>query len=401
MSSINKLVFRLGVAQSFLSSTHHIKSAFNFNLTSRRDGWCTSAGRASSETSVCDLLLPRRPKPMNQHRVSIEILPGGLDEWSSISLPPGSEQPNTKFPFVFAEGNLGIPKKVLYPLYIAAISMPKTPSHLLRASTSVIILANPAHQTALNNRKRLVESGLLLPEEELVFIELLVRGSRVCAKQSMIWDHRRWIFRFCYKEMSSLVHESLPYLPRWSTFEEARSLPRLPPDFIRKELDIIKAACQSYPRNYHAWTHWHHVIDVAFISAISSSDSIRLTYFAVIYEENIRLRSWISNHVSEFTAAHHLCSMGHVIDHLASLDENIVAEAGGSCILVDDAYSLASNYPTHPCLWMYLRVALGYLHHTPTVIRLLQDVKLNFGAKNQYASELIDWYAMQGVRLSP
>lgn len=278
--------------------------------------------------------------------------------------------------------------------------MPKTPSHLLRASTSVIILANPAHQTALNNRKRLMQSGFLLPEEELTFIELLLRGSRVCAKQSMIWDHRRWIFRFLYKEMGSLVHETLPYLPRWSTVEEAQSLPRLSPELIRKELDLIKAACQSYPRNYHAWTHWHHVIDIAFISAISSADDIRLSYFTVIYEENIRLRSWISNHVSEFTAAHHLCSMGYIIDHLVSLDKNLVAEAGGSCILVDDAYSLASNYPDHLSLWMYLRVSLGYLHHRPTLMRLLEDIKLNFGTGNQYASELIDWYVMQGVRPS-
>ena len=144
----------------------------------------------------------------------MEIVPGDGSEWFSGESQSTSAE---HAPFLFVESNLGVPQKVLYKAYVAAVPwfskakralkvLKPTASggHIstssaedLRYSSSVLLLANPAHQTALNARKSLVQHGLLDAALELRFTAALLHV-RTCAKQSLLWHHRRWLLRRLY-----------------------------------------------------------------------------------------------------------------------------------------------------------------------------------------------------------
>lgn len=113
----------------------------------------------------------------------------------------GANESDTK-PFLLLDGNLGVPKKVLYRIYLHALQVfaqckvrsnaPDTaPSDLsettrgLTSTSAVILLANPAHTTALNTRKRLLQGKILQCEIELKFTEALL-SSRNCSNQSIL-----------------------------------------------------------------------------------------------------------------------------------------------------------------------------------------------------------------------
>lgn len=310
-------------------------------------------------------------------RTSIEILPGGLKEWESTEVPSGTPSPSQGFPFLLVEGNLGIPKKILCALYLAATSIPWRRSSDIReisATTSCILLLNPAHQTALTSRKRLIRDGHLNPEKELIFTELLLRGSKECAKQSIIWDHRRW----CFKELYGIMGPKPSTVPscaeHWSTAEEMQTFPKIPPAVIQHELNIIQHTCQTYPRNYHAWAHWHFIIDaclasVYFHSSTADSDEPeplagrRPDFLDVIIAECTRLRGWVEHNVSDYSAMHQLCQIQNLIEQLLHSGVLVPDSAKNltSLALVDQSISLVTTFPSHESLWMYLRISLAII----------------------------------------
>ena len=306
-------------------------------------------------------------------RVSIEILPGGLKEWESTVVPSGTVNPSQDFPFLLVEGNLGIPKKILCALYLAATSVPWRRSSDIReitAITSCIILLNPAHQTALNSRKRLMRDGHLDPEKELVFTELLSRGLTECAKQSIIWDHRRWCFRELYGVIGTRVSLVPPCVEHWEIPEDWQTFPKIPPAAIQHELNVIQHSCQTYPRNYHAWAHWHFIINVChasvyFHSSTADSDDPeplagrRQDFLDVIIAEYTRLQRWVERNVSDYSAMHQCCQFQKLIEQL--LDSGILIPNSTknltSSALVDQALSLVTAFPSHESLWTYLRIS--------------------------------------------
>lgn len=264
---------------------------------------------------------------------SIEILPGGIEEWSSDG-PDGN-----KPAFLLSEGHLGVPQKVLYKLYLAATAMftaarRQAQDHsALIASSIVIILANSAHQTALNTRKRLIISGKLDPNKELMLIATMISGNRECAKQSMIWAHRRWIFELLYPpKPSSLLHAQLPVA------------------LVRSELQILAQSCESYPRNYYAWTHrsycMHCIMDVVTTTSSPTAEGI-------LEEEYLNVLRWVDLHVSDYSAMHYLCLLVHHFNMLQS--STLSLQSMNSTSLFDHAMSLLSSYPKHEALWMYIR----------------------------------------------
>ncbi|KAF9526636.1 hypothetical protein CPB83DRAFT_908259 [Crepidotus variabilis] len=101
---------------------------------------------------------------------SLEILPGGLDDWISADVAPTAQKSSRTFPFMLVEGNLGIPKQIIYALYLSAIARPlrfgpkvldtQEVYNVISASAVVLIL-NSGHQTALHARKRLIQSSQL------------------------------------------------------------------------------------------------------------------------------------------------------------------------------------------------------------------------------------------------
>jgi protein prenyltransferase alpha subunit repeat containing protein 1 len=274
-------------------------------------------------------------------RASIEILPGGWQEWTAQA-PDIHEG----FPFVYKDGHLGVPLKVLYRIYLAALSLFNNAERSTALElSSVILLANPSHQTILNARKKFIQSHLLDPEKELRLTELLIRGSKECAKQSIVWDHRRWIFKFQYQTVRGAQAAAIRDFPGWSTSEEAAAFPMIPLATLKEECELTRQACELYPRNYHAWTYWHWVMNVAR----------SLAYDQLMEDEVAAVRNWIDRHVSDYSAVHHLCNLANLIGRPQSSQAKTTT-------LTDDsrehALSLVREYPSHEALWLYLRNTL-------------------------------------------
>ena len=270
-------------------------------------------------------------------------------------------KPHPEFPFVLVEGNLGIPKKVLVDLYTTAIEIPLHTADILEATAAscIIILLNPAHQTALNIRKRFIQKRHIDPNEELIFTELLVRGSPDAGKQSIIWDHRRW----CLRNIHGVIGPGvlLPGLQHWASSEEAHGLPKLALSTIQHELSIIQRTCETYPRNYHAWSQWNFMINICYALIYSSNDRSRAIFTAIV-QEVARLRSWVDQHVSDYSAMHQLCQAQKLVDYLALSDQfrDIVdGTQNNSSTLAHHSLSLVTNFPSHESLWMYLRISLA------------------------------------------
>ncbi|KAK0195751.1 hypothetical protein F5146DRAFT_1133199 [Armillaria mellea] len=264
---------------------------------------------------------------------SIEILPGGIEEWSS-SDPDGNRRP-----FLLSEGHLGIPQKLIYKLYLKAAAMfiaarQEAQDHsALIASSIIILLANSAHQTALNTRKRLIVSGKLDPDKELALIGTMISGNRECAKQSVIWAHRRWIFEYLYPP-------NPPFLPH----------AQLPCALVRDELQTLAQGCESYPRNYYAWTHRSYCMQSMMDLFTTSSDPAAK---AIMQEEYQNLLHWVDLHVSDYSAMHYLFLLVQRFSVLQSGAPRL--QSMNLVSLFDHAMSLLSSYPKHEALWMFIR----------------------------------------------
>lgn len=266
-------------------------------------------------------------------RQSVEILPGEINGWVPESAPT--------YPFLFAERNLGVPQKVLYKAYMVATrayfglrsesrkSLPTLQqSNTLDRLTRVVLLANPAHQTALNSRKKLVQSKVVDPHWELNFSGSLL-SCRECAKESILWHHRRWLLR--------VIHENPPTAGADGISEA------VPPDVLETELACASTACHLYPRNYHAWTHRRFCVKALVTSLHSevSEDS------SAIDKEYQRTLEWIESHISDYSAIYHAISIEKMLP--------CGKPTAGRLPTKDHATSLIQSYPGYESLWMYLR----------------------------------------------
>ena len=266
-------------------------------------------------------------------RQSVEILPGEIAGWVTESTPT--------YPFLFAEVNLGVPQKVLYKAYLVAVrayfglrnetrkSAPSPQqSNRLDRLTRVVLLANPAHQTALNSRKRLVQSHAVDPHWELTLSASLL-SCRECAKESILWHHRRWLL--------NVIHEVHPTA-------DADSIPEIiPPDALEAEFVCASAACHIYPRNYHAWAHRGFCIKALVASQHSGTPSNS----SVLAKEYQRTLKWIESHISDYSAMNYATNLEKML-----LGGNMTEP----CVPTKEhATLLLRLYPDHESLWMYLR----------------------------------------------
>ena len=268
-----------------------------------------------------------------QLRQSVEILPGEIAGWIPESTPT--------YPFLFVEGNLGVPQKVLYTVYLVAVrgyfglrneSRKPAPSpqqsDRLDRLTRVVLLANPAHQTALNSRKRLVRNHAVDPRWELNFSASLL-SCRECAKESILWHHRRWLLGVIHAVSPTAGADSIPET--------------VPPDALEAELVCASAACHVYPRNYHAWAHRGFCAKVLVVSEqpeISSNSS-------ALAKEYQRTLKWIESHISDYSAMNHATSLEKML---------LGGNTTEGCLTTNEhATLLLRSYPDCESLWMYLR----------------------------------------------
>ncbi|KAI0732551.1 protein prenylyltransferase, partial [Fomitopsis betulina] len=314
-------------------------------------------------------LLTRLGNLLNIPPLSVEVIPGDGSDWPPRDCMSLEEDHR---PFLFIEGNLGLPQKVLCKAYITAVRdfTRLRPTHCQPAASdterlanlsAVILLANPAHQTALNLRKKLVVCGFLDASTELQLCTamLVVREN---SKQSLLWHHRRWLLH----RVHPLANDNTRTSNAGQLGDTLRDV-TLPADALRSEFSVAAQACETYPRNYFAWIHRHLCLDALFHLACAPCPT-RDSYRALLVEETRFARTWIERHVSDYTAVHYFHGM-HVLllqDPSIFLPEDALgklgvdgADGGTLCTAMHThAENLLKAYPEHESLWLYLRAAM-------------------------------------------
>jgi len=299
-------------------------------------------------------------------------------------------------PFLFIEGNLGVPKKALYRAYVEALvifaeakkdtfgeGVPSAQAvHAIVASSVVILLANPGHLTALNARKRLVQRRILDSKRELEVTAVLLT-SRNCSNQSILWHHRQWLLHRIYGPFdgtmqSPEVQNTLSHIQA-SSDGEISSHVLVSREVINRELSITSRACELYSRNYFAWTHRHFCMELVVHSLKSVTDPTYLEEMAKLVSDEITvIQLWIEQHISDSSAVHYLVTiierfsvvgligiLPFALPHpenrlLPNVDD--IAQTGAKDLFssMSHAMSLLRSYPDHESLWHYLR-AISHL----------------------------------------
>ena len=266
-------------------------------------------------------------------------------------------------PFLFVEDNLGIPQKILYKVYLYAVGIfqsarscvptrPTTmiqPNHdldaslvrILAASSSILLLANPSHQTALNARKHLVRMHLIDPHAELRFTASLL-SSQHCAKHAELWYHRRWLLSPALDSHFSDAVSMDPYCRLQFASQEV----------LQQELELVSRGCELYPRNYFAWTHRLICMRSLLSDYLTGMDTVG---FVPIFRKEIAgIKGWIDRHVSDYSAIHTILALSQAAFQSGDLSLMGLFIEGD---LLDHATSLVQEYPAHEALWMYIRTA--------------------------------------------
>ncbi|KAH9941920.1 protein prenylyltransferase [Amylocystis lapponica] len=324
---------------------------------------------------------------LNTPPLSLEIIPGDGSEWFSEEEIHDSQGPPVDFaPFLYMEHHLGVPQKVLYKAYLVAatqfaqaklsldlsefgsVSIKCNTTSLIHSS-AIILLANPAHQTALNARKRLLRHGGLDAANELCFTAALL-DVRDCSKQSILWHHRRWLLRRIHKPPGSKEHTSASagISPQIVDIDDTlRDLP-LPLETLRHEFSVVAKACETYRRNYFAWTHRYLCFE-ALIALVQSRSSDGDSYRMLLSDELLASKQWVERHVSDYTAVQYLHRIHDAAGCLLRTEPPalVVTDGPSACnsgptrspSLLAHARSLVEAYPDHETLWLYLRAALS------------------------------------------
>ncbi|THH33073.1 hypothetical protein EUX98_g1159 [Antrodiella citrinella] len=232
-------------------------------------------------------------------------------------------------------------------------------------SSAVILLANPAHQTALNARKRLVLSGSVEPLVELRLSAALLT-LRDCSKQTIMWHHRRWLLRRLYsiKRAADTVTS-----PGVTEDEDTLFDYDIPVPALAQELAIAARAAETYSRNYFAWNHRGRVVDALLVIvrktlADNSPDGDLDHLEATLEDEHAWVMKWVDLHVSDYTAVQYL---RHVDTSLRTMAAEMARDglspsqrfADLEVQILHHAHSLLRAYPHYESVWMYARIVQG------------------------------------------
>ena len=316
---------------------------------------------------------------------------------SGPELDDQSSESNPHYPFLLFEGNIGIPQSILYKAYIVASQqLPRLTLNLaldassmsdhddLVSATAILLIANPAHNTALNRRKKLIQTcpSKLALDEDIKFVAALF-GSKQASKSSLLWHHRRWLFRHKYN--TSVTHTG----PKDSD-PDSLEYTSIPVKDLSSEFELVARACEIYPRNYHAWLH-RYLCAQCLVSQVKENVPGALE---VLFQELEASHRWIELHVSDYTAAQYLLRLDIIIQsigvhaprplspHLDAFHSTASISTSYNPITLS-ALSLVGSYPTHESLWLYLRLAWNALEHQNDIAnRWIIDLVLTLNRNN-------------------
>ena len=230
--------------------------------------------------------------------------------------------------------------------------------------SAVLIVVNPGHNTAWNVRKTLTLSGSRDIDKEISFTTALLT-IRECAKQSLLWHHRRWLLRRRYpaldmREFPSIGTFSIPNFPH-TLDEDTLRCTDMPLDALDAEFSACTLACSTYERNYFGWLHRFRCLDALAAKihvAQSVADNTQISrLLELLREESGRSFRWVDQHVSDYTAMQYQCRIDSVLQYFSPLFAQIKNPTTSSMNTFDHAESLLKAYPNHEALWLYLRGA--------------------------------------------
>lgn len=304
-----------------------------------------------------------------------------------------------------------MPQKILYKVYLHAVGVfksarkcvPTRPTsvvqqnpdldaslRILTASSSILLLANPSHQTALNARKHLVRMHLIDPHAELRFTASLL-SSQHCAKHAELWYHRRWLLSTAYNL----------YLSDAANVDSCSRLQFASQEALQQELVLVSRACELYPRNYFGWTHRLICMRSLLSDYLTGVDT--LGFVPIFRNEIAGIKQWINCHVSDYSAIHAVITHSQETFQRGDLPlKKIIIEED----LLDHAISLVQEYPTHEALWIYVGSALSipdtrqeqriqqFVDHFVQPLTYLQhlktDTNVDLTRSSQYARQFLD-----------
>jgi len=219
-----------------------------------------------------------------------------------------------------------------------------SPLELDRIS-SLVLLVNPAHQTALNRRKDLVLSGCLSNADDELRLTAVLQSLPDGAKSSILWHHRRWV-----------LNHFQPLTSNAQPASDSLSFLSLPLHQFATELEIASIACETYPRNYHAWLHKCKVIEALTASYQRSPNTESEALFRTIMGSGVK---HVDMHIKDYSSIHHLCRVFDATVKCGLKEQSRLDETKERPYQpVEHAKGLLLVYPTYESIWYYLRVAI-------------------------------------------
>lgn len=212
-------------------------------------------------------------------------------------------------------------------------------------TSSLVLLVNPAHQTALNRRKDLVLYGYLSNANDELRLTAVLQSLPDGAKSSILWHHRRWVLNH-FQPLVSNAHPA----------PDSLSCVSLPLHRFTTELEVASMACETYPRNYHAWLHKCKVIDALAASYRSSANTGFQALFHTIEDSGMK---HVGMHIKDYSSMHYLCRVFDATFKCGLKEQSGLGETKERPYrLTEHAMGLLIVYPTYESLWYYLRVAI-------------------------------------------
>lgn len=244
-------------------------------------------------------------------------------------------------PIFYMDGNLGIAKTVLKPLFKFALqsvykfkfsTRVTTCEHESKHALSItrlVLLIKGDFPIAFDIRKQLIEVGALPIRDEIAFTSLLYTRHPKCPSG---WHHRRWcLLRSTRTDLKLTAME------------------------VETERELTRVMAEKHPKNYYAWMHRLWVLQ--YMSKYQLEDELYFT------------KTWLQGHVSDHSAVNHrLQVIKRILDQVECLAYIVHGESYEAKTGMDDwvvflermfreSEELIWSRPGHEALW-YLRRSL-------------------------------------------
>jgi protein prenyltransferase alpha subunit repeat containing protein 1 len=220
----------------------------------------------------------------------------------------------------------------------------ESPVELDRIS-SLVLLVNPAHQTALNRRKDLVLFGYISNADDELRLTTVLQSLPDGVKSSILWHHRRWVLNYFQ-----------PLVPNAHPAPDSLSCLSLPLHRFATELEVASIACETYPRNYHAWLHKCKVIEALAASYKRSPSTESEALLRTIEGSGVK---HVDMHIKDYSSMHYMCRVFGATEK-CGLKKQPTSDGTKERPYqpLEHAKELLQVYPSYESLWYYLRAAI-------------------------------------------